>query len=66
MRSDEYCRIHAACLAMAKQPGKAEVQARWLAMAEVWLKRATEQHERSLSRGVEVEWQWQCGDVVRR
>jgi hypothetical protein len=49
MRSDEYFRLHAACLAMAKQSANADVQARWLAMAEIWLKRATEQDERLLS-----------------
>jgi hypothetical protein len=49
MRSHEYFRLHATCLAMATQSANAEVQARWLAIAEIWLKRATEWHERSLS-----------------
>jgi len=48
MRSDDYHRLHKACLAMAKQSPTPDVQARWKAMAEVWLKRATE--ERSTSR----------------
>ena len=42
MRHDEYHRLHKACLAMAKQSPTPDVQARWQAMAEVWLKRATE------------------------
>jgi hypothetical protein len=47
MRSDEYRRLHATCLAMAKQSAKPDVQARWLAMADAWLKLAAKQHERS-------------------
>ena len=43
MRHDEYRRLHEACLAMAKQSPTPDVQARWQAMAEVWLKRATEE-----------------------
>jgi hypothetical protein len=39
MRSDDYHRLHKACLAMAKQSPTPDVQARWKAMAEVWLKR---------------------------
>lgn len=45
MRPDDYARysrIQAACLAMAKQSVSPEVQARWFALAEAWLKRATE------------------------
>jgi len=51
MRRDEYCRLHAACLAMARQSTGPEVKARWLAIAEVWLKQATEPDERSLPNG---------------
>ena len=36
MRSDEYCRLHAACLAMAEQCNLPDVHARWLAMAKTW------------------------------
>jgi len=43
MRDDKYCRLHAACLAMAAQSTDADVRARWLAMADAWLKRVTEQ-----------------------
>jgi len=46
MRHDEYRRLHAACLAMAKQSPTPDVRARWQAMADVWLKRATEECER--------------------
>jgi hypothetical protein len=46
MRQDSYRRLHEACLAMANQCSEPEVQARWLAMAEAWLKRATEFDER--------------------
>jgi len=51
MRPDDYARysrLHAACLTMASQCTEPDVQARWLAMAEAWLKRATEL--RDLSR----------------
>ena len=43
MHDDEYRRLHAACLAMAAQSTDADVRARWLAMADAWLKRVTEQ-----------------------
>ena len=49
MRQDSYCRLHEACLAMAKQSTEPEVQARWLAMADAWLQRSMELNER---RGV--------------
>jgi hypothetical protein len=42
MRSDEYCRIHAVCLDMAKQSSVRDVKARWLAMAKDCLELATE------------------------
>ena len=38
MRPDERRRLHAECLAMAKQSKSANVQARWLAMAQAWSK----------------------------
>jgi hypothetical protein len=47
MRHDEYRRLHAACLAMAKQSLTPDVQARWLAMANEWLKLAAEEGSRS-------------------
>jgi hypothetical protein len=43
MRQDEYIRLYKACLAMTKQSPTPDVQARWHVMAEVWLKRATEE-----------------------
>jgi len=43
MHDDEYRRLHAACLAMAAQSTDADVRARWLAMADAWLNRVTEQ-----------------------
>ena len=46
MRDDEYRRLHAACLAMAKQSTEPDLQARWLTAADAWLKLATEQHSR--------------------
>jgi hypothetical protein len=46
MRRDEYFRLHAACLAMAKQTTEPKLQDRWSLMADAWLKRATE-HEPS-------------------
>ena len=52
MRHDAYCRLHAACLAMADQCTEPKLRARWSAMAEAWLKRATELHE--LSRDGQV------------
>jgi hypothetical protein len=51
MRRDEYIRLHAACISMAKQSTQHDVQARWLAMAEVWWKKAMEAHERSQPNG---------------
>ena len=42
MRRDEYCRLHAACRAMAEQSTEPEVRARWSVMADAWLKRAAE------------------------
>jgi hypothetical protein len=50
MRSDEYRRIHAVCLDMAKQSSVREVKARWLAMAETCLKLATEFPQNAISR----------------
>ena len=47
MRHDEYHRLHTACLAMAKQSPTSDVQARWQAMADMWLKRATEECSQS-------------------
>jgi hypothetical protein len=40
-------RLHAACLAMAKQSTTPDLQARWQAMADAWLKRANEERKRS-------------------
>ena len=51
MGHDEYRRLHAACLAMADQCRELEVQARWLVMADAWLKRATELHEQARHTG---------------
>jgi hypothetical protein len=45
MRSDDYRRLHAACLAMARQSKLPDVQARWLAMAQAWLSRANDADE---------------------
>jgi len=45
MRDDEYRRFYEACLTMAAQSSDADVRARWLAMADAWLKRTTEQHD---------------------
>jgi hypothetical protein len=47
MRPDQYRRLHAACVAMAKQSTTPDVQTRWQAMADAWLKRATEERKRS-------------------
>jgi hypothetical protein len=47
MRYDEYCRLHEACLAMAKQVTEQKMRERWSTMADAWLKRATELHELS-------------------
>jgi hypothetical protein len=45
MRQHDYCRLHEACLAMAEQSTEPEVHARWLAMADAWLKRSMELNE---------------------
>jgi hypothetical protein len=45
MRSDEYGRLHAACLDMAKQSSVPDVQVRWLAMAVACMRLATEAAE---------------------
>jgi hypothetical protein len=37
MLSDDYSRLHAACLVMARQPDLPDVQARWLVMAQASL-----------------------------
>ena len=37
MLSDEYSRLYAACLVMARQPDLPDVQARWLVMAQASL-----------------------------
>jgi hypothetical protein len=42
MSYDEYRRLHAACLDMARQSSVPELRARWLAMADAWVKRAIE------------------------
>jgi hypothetical protein len=39
---DEYRRLHAACIDMASQSNMPDLRARWLAMADVWLRRAIE------------------------
>jgi hypothetical protein len=41
MLSDEYCRLYAACLVMARQPDLPDVQARWRVMAQASLDLAT-------------------------
>jgi hypothetical protein len=46
LHSQDYHRLHIACLAMAKQSASPEVKARWLAMAEAWLQRSMELNER--------------------
>jgi hypothetical protein len=51
MSYDEYRRLHVACLDMARQSSLPDVRARWLAMADVWLRRAIEL--RDGSRGLE-------------
>jgi hypothetical protein len=45
MSHDEYCRLHAACIAMARQSSLPDIQDRWLAMSAVLLERAADQHE---------------------
>jgi len=47
MRSDEYCRLHAACLDMAKRSNAPNAKARWLAMATTSLNFAINAAERS-------------------
>jgi hypothetical protein len=42
MTLDEYRRLHAACLDMARQSSLPDVRDRWLAMATVWLERAAD------------------------
>jgi hypothetical protein len=42
MTFDEYRRVHAACLDMARQSGLPDVWDRWPAMATVWLERAAD------------------------
>lgn len=42
MRSDEYRRLHVACLGMAQQSKQPDIQSRWLCMAQAWLRRADE------------------------
>jgi hypothetical protein len=42
MRRDEYCRLHAACLARAKQATEPKMRDRWSAMAAAWLERAAD------------------------
>jgi hypothetical protein len=49
---DEYCRLHAACVAMAKQTRAPGEQARWLAMAHASLKVASELGESAHSASV--------------
>jgi hypothetical protein len=48
MSHDEYRRLHAACIAMARQSSLPDVQARWLAMSAALLERAAdhETHDR--------------------
>jgi hypothetical protein len=46
MSHDEYRRLHAACIAMARQSALPDIQARWLAMSAALLERAADdQHE---------------------
>jgi hypothetical protein len=45
MSHDEYRRLHAACIAMARQSSLPDIQDRWLAMSAVLLERAADQHE---------------------
>jgi hypothetical protein len=46
MTYDEYSRLHVACLDTARQSSPPDVLARWLAMADVWLRRAIEPRDR--------------------
>ena len=51
MSHDEYRRLYAACIAMARQSSLPSVRDRWLAMAAVWLERAADyETERHLLR----------------
>jgi hypothetical protein len=45
MRHDEYIRLQAGCLDMAKQACSPEEQARWLAMAQEWWRCAEQLRE---------------------
>jgi hypothetical protein len=54
MRSDEYRRVHLACLDMAKQSDVPDAQARWLAMATAFLNLAIKAAERQPD-GAEVK-----------
>jgi hypothetical protein len=54
LHSQDYHRLHIACLAMAKQSASPEVKARWLAMAEAWLQRSMELNERRRGHGAHV------------
>ena len=47
MLSDEYSRLYAACLVMARQPDLPDVQARWRVMAQSSLDLATVVDDRS-------------------
>jgi hypothetical protein len=54
MSHEEYRRLYAACVAMARQSSLPNVRDRWLAMAAVWLERArdyeTKNHPSRLER----------------
>jgi len=49
MTYDEYRRLHLACLDMARQTSLPDVRARWLAMADAWLKAAIDLRESSVT-----------------
>ena len=49
MNYEEYRRLHLACLDMARQTGLPEVRARWLAMADAWLKISIDLRESSVT-----------------
>jgi len=51
MSHDEYRRLHLACLDLARQTSLPDVRARWLAMAEAWLKVAIDLRESSVTAG---------------
>jgi hypothetical protein len=42
VNNDEYRRLYAACLAMARQSSLPNVRDRWLAIAAVWLERSAD------------------------